>query len=116
MPSTLLTGYNVSGAPFPLISGNYFSGQGIFHPIGGVQLRLDRTSSGNAYISLSGSTTVTSGGFFMSGGGRLDGMPMFPGDSYFIPKTGCGISGSLGIFVSCDPACSGQSRLSFEIF
>lgn len=114
MPSTLLTA--ASGSPFPLFSGNLWSGQGTPHPIGGVQLTLSPTASGNAYVSLSGGGTVNSGGMFLSGGGLLDGMVMTPGAGYFIPKIGCGVSGTLQIYATCDAAGSGQSRLFWECF
>ncbi len=121
MPSTLLTA--ASGIPFPLISGNAFSGQGVPHPVGGVQLVLSPSASGNAYISLSGltlsgdlGTTVNSGGFFLSGGGLNDGILLAPGGGYFIPRLGIGPSGQLNLFASCDPAASGQARLYWECF
>lgn len=114
MPSTLLTA--ASGSPWPLISGNFWSGTGANHPVGGMQLYLDAASSGAAYVSLSGGTTVTSGGFFLSGGGILDGMKMPPGGAYFIPKMGFNPSGQLSVYVTCDPGCSGQARMFWEAF
>lgn len=114
MPSTLLSA--ASGAPFPLVSGNLWSGTGAFHPLGGIQLRLAPNASGNAYVSLSGGSTVNSGGFLRSGGGLLDGMIMKPGDSYFVPKLGIHPSGFIGIYGTCDPEASGQARLYWEAF
>jgi hypothetical protein len=117
MPSLLLTA--ASGSPFPVISGNFWSGRGSYtggQPIGGIQLRLDRAASGNAYISLSGGATVTSGNTFLSGGGIMDGMQMGPGDAYFIPKVSFNTSGQVNVYATCDPACSGQARLFWEGF
>lgn len=120
MPSVLLS--PASGSPFPVYSGNLFSGQGN-HPVGIVQLRWAREASGNAYIYLSGGNSgglgINSGGVFMSGGqlsGLSDGMVMYPGDAYSIPKSACGASGQLGIYASCDSAASGVGRLYFESF
>ena len=81
----------------------------------GIQFFLDPSASGSAYIFLSGGGTISSGGFFLSGG-FSDGMKVPPGGSYFIPKMACGVSGQLGIWTQCDPACSGQARLYFEVF
>lgn len=112
MPSTILSA--ASGSPFPLVSGNLWSGQGAFHPVGGVRLLLDPISSGNAYISLSGGATTRSGGFFLSGG-LTDGMLLAPGGDYFIPKLAF-VSGQMSIWATCDPAASGQGRLYWETF
>ncbi len=123
MPSILLSA--ASGAPFPIWSGNIWSGQGWPKPVGGVQLRLHPNASGNAYIYLSGNSTsgiqmtINSGGPLLSGAsgvGLNDGMIMAPGDSYFVPKLGDGASGVLSIFTNCDAAASGQSRLYWEAF
>src|SRR5574338_624182 len=101
MPSTLLT--RASGSPFPLVSGNFWSGQGTPHPVGSVLLKLDPSASGNAYIALSGGATVTSGGFFLSGGGITDGMLLKPGESYQIPKLALTpISGVFNVYATCD--------------
>lgn len=112
MPSTLLTA--ASGAPFPLASGDYWSGTGAQHPVGGVNLRLAKNASGNAYVGLSGGTTLNSGGFFLSGN-NADGFVLHPGDSYFIPRLAF-VSGQMNIYAHCDPACSGQARLYWENF
>ncbi len=112
MPSVLLTA--ASGGPWPLVSGNYFSGQGANHPVGGMQLYLDVAASGNAYVGLSGGATVNSGGFLLSGI-NVDAMPIRPGGGYFLPKLAF-ISGQLNVFVTCDPTCSGVARLYYEIF
>lgn len=117
MPSVLLS--PASGSPFPLISGNFYSGTGALHPIGSVQLRWAKEASGNAYIGLSGGFNVNSGGVFMSGGvlsGMLDGMVLYPGDAYNIPKVGCGLSGQLGVYATCDATASGVGRLYFDLF
>lgn len=113
MPSVILTA--ASGAPFPLVSGNLWSGQGSQHPLGGVQLRAGLANSGLVHISLSGSTTITSGGFFLSGGGTLDAMPLGPGDTYFVPKAGLQFSGNLSIYVNCDAVGSGRDRIFWEV-
>lgn len=121
MPSLLLTA--ASGAPFPIYSGNPWSGQGTPHPVGGIQLLLHPNASGNAYVFLSGNPsgvtgvmTVTSGGAFPNGSGLLDGMLVPPGGSYFIPKLGINPSGSFGVYATCDAGASGQARLFFEVF
>lgn len=113
MPSFLLTA--ASGAPFPLVSGNFRSGMNFPFPVGEVRLKLARTASGNAYISLSGGTTVTSGGFFLSGN-NSDAMVLEPGERYSIPRVAFQGSGSFNIFATCDPACSGQARLYMDPF
>lgn len=110
MPSILLG--NQSGGQI-LVSGNPWSGS--IRPQGGVQLRLARNASGNAYIGLSGGVTISSGGFLQSGGGLLDGMIMGPGDSYFIPRIGTGVSGAFSIYAAGDAAVSGQGRLYWEV-
>lgn len=113
MPSSILT--PASGAPFPIISGNYWSGQ-TPRPVGGVNLKLHPEASGNAYISLSGGSTVNSGGFLLSGANRSDGMILSPGDTYFVPKLAFTVSGVFNIYATCDAACSGQARLYWEIY
>lgn len=113
MPSVLVS--PLSGGMI-LYSGNLWSGQGAFHPVGSIQLRLSPDASGNAYVGFSGNLTVNSGGIFGSGaGGRMDGMIMTPGDSYNIPKLAF-ISGQCNIYMSCDAACSGQARMYWEAF
>lgn len=114
MPSTLVTA--ASGAPFPLVSGNFWSGTGGFHPVGGIQLRAGLSNSGSVYVGLSGGMTVTSGGFFLSGGGLNDGMPLAAGDSLFIPKVAFQTSGVVNVYVNCDAACSGQARIFWEAY
>ncbi len=113
MPSTIISA--ASGAPFPLVSGNPWSGQGTSHPIGEVRLCLDPSASGNAYISYSGDTTINSGGYFLSGGGLSDGMILKPGERYNVPKL-CFTSGKLNVYVTCDAACSGRGRLYWDAF
>jgi hypothetical protein len=120
MPSTLLGNPYLSGGQL-IVSGNPWSGQ--IRPVGGIQLFLATNSSGNAYITLSGGVrpasggpTINSGGFFLSGGGLMDGMPLGPGASYFIPRIGTGPSGVINIYANCDQACSGQARLYYEVF
>lgn len=111
MPSYIIG--NRSGGD-PVISGMPWSGKIV--PQGGIQLRLDKNASGNAYIGLSGGTTVNSGGFFLSGGGLLDGMQLTPGDGYWIPHIATGPSGFINVVASCDSAASGQARLFYEVF
>jgi hypothetical protein len=114
MPSALL-GNPLASGPQLLFSGNPYSGGHPF-PQGGVQVRLHPNASGNAYVGFSGNLTLTSGGFFLSGSlGYADGMILGPGDSYFVPKIACGISGQLSIFVLADAACSGQARIFFDV-
>jgi hypothetical protein len=63
--------------------------------------------------------TVGSGGLFQSGtawSGAMDGMVLTPGDTYWIPRIGTGMSGHYDIRVACDAAASGQGRMYFEIF
>ena len=43
-----------------ILSGNYFSGLGAVHPVGGIQLRAAKSNSGSIYFSLSGGVTVNS--------------------------------------------------------
>lgn len=130
----------VPGSGFcPLLSGNPWSGQPTV-PVGGLQLRADKNNSGNIYVSLSGayqfsgqlSTLVGSGGptinsgtwAILSGGGfsgrgLLDAMPLYPGDTYFLPKIADrqNFSGQFGICVGQDAACSGGfGRLWWEAF
>lgn len=112
MPSVVI-GF-VSGGQL-LVSGNYASGQG-YSPEGGVQIKADRSNSGSVYVALSGGVTVTSGGLFTSGGGRMDGMQLAPGDAYWAPRIGITNSGALNIYVGCDAACSGQARVYYEVF
>lgn len=127
MPSQLI---GVISGGQNLLSGNYFSGLGAFHPVGGLQLRADKSNSGNIYVALSGGVTINSGVISNAGvtsGGFMDGFPLAPGDSYFIPKiafiqsSGGGLSGTTGsgtpgIFVACDSACSGTARVNYEAF
>lgn len=105
-----------SGAPFPLVSGNFWSGVSNKPAIGGIQLRLDRAASGNAYIALSGGGTQQSGGFLLSGINTTDGMQIGPGDAYFLPRISFTPSGQLNVYVMSDAACSGQARLYYECF
>lgn len=118
MPAQLL-GFLSGGTN--LLSGNYFSGQGAYRPVGGVQLRAASTNSGNIYVALSGGVTIGSGTFqqsgsLLSGLGRMDGIPLSPGDPYFIPKTAFSVSGNPQIYAQPDSACSGQARVFWEIF
>jgi hypothetical protein len=113
MPSVIVGNPALSGAQI-VVSGFPWSGQ--IRPVGGVQLRWSSTASGNCFIGLSGGTTVTSGGMFLSGGGLLDGMLLTPGDGYWVPRIGTGLSGNLTIYAQCEPAASGQGRLFYEVY
>lgn len=129
MPSFLIDGVR-SGTPFPIISGNVWSGQGV-NPRAGIQFKLDKNCSGYVYVGLSGGyvnnsggtvtitptngMTLNSGGFVLSGNINLDGLQMAAGDSYFIPKSAF-ISGQCNVFVIADANCSGQARMYFEVF
>ncbi len=118
MPSVIVTGQ--SGGML-VISGNFFSGRN--WPVGGIQFRNDKSTSGNIYIAMSGNVTVTSGSYPLSGGiysGGLDGFPLAPGDAYFIPMQGIQNkgpnSGNVSIYAALDAAASGFNRLYFEGF
>lgn len=114
MPSRILS--RASGAPFPLISGNFWSGQGGTHPVGSIVFRWASDASGNAYIALSGGATITSGGFFLSGTlGNADAMMIPPGGTYTLPKLAINLSGVLNVYASCDAAASGVGRLWWEV-
>jgi hypothetical protein len=116
MPSTII-GNPVASGPQILISGNVFSGKGAYFPQGGVQLVLDRSASGSVYVGLSGGTTLTSGGFYLSGTlGGLDGVQLAPGASYYIPRIAFPVSGLINVYVRHDAPCSGQARLYYEVF
>lgn len=111
MPSFIFGGS--SGGDL-LISGNPWSGQ--IRPQAGIQLKLGSTSPGNIYVGLSGGVTVSSGGFFQSGGGLMDGMEITPGQSYWIPRVATGLSGNISIYVNGEGACSGVSRIYYEVY
>lgn len=122
MPSVLLGQPDASGA-IQLVSGNPWSGNKAFHPITGIQLKMDPLASGNCYVGLSGSVTANSGGYALSGGNYglsgegqfTDGIPLARGDSYFVPREATGLSGTIDIYVRHDAAVSGQARLYYEI-
>lgn len=118
MPSSLF-GQNVTSGAQQIVSGNPFSGNtGL--PIGGIQLRWDPLASGLAYVGYSGGptgVTINSGGFFLSGGGLSDGVPLAPGDTYFIPMVKlpyAHTSGTFNIYFRADVACSGQARMYWD--
>ncbi len=125
MASLVLGNPFLSGA-IQVIAGNPWSGQLV--PVGGIQLKWVCPASGAlAYVSLSGGGPPLSGGFMtynsgtmmLSGGftsGALDGIPMGPGESMFIPKIGFRTSGAFNLYANCDPAASGIGRLFFEIY
>lgn len=113
MPSFFPAG-NGSGMTMPLYSGNFWSG---VQPPKALFLKWSFNASGSCYISYSGGMTTTSGGSWFSGTlGRLDGYQMAPGDEKIIPphilaRTS---GGTVGVYVSCDAAASGQGRLFWE--
>ena len=113
MPSLLLSA--ASGSPFPIVSGGFFSGDVYPSPYATMNLRLDRSASGSAYICLSGGCTINSGGFYQSGGGALDGYQLGPGQEMIIPRlVFLSVSGFVPIYAGCDAACSGQARLYYQ--
>jgi hypothetical protein len=126
MPSMVL-GNPVSSGAHTVISGAVYSGRNL--PVGGVQLTW-LSSGGNCYIAFSGGgpvlsggfMTVNSGGMLLSGGGAsgmLDGIPITPAGSYFVPaiafNTRGVASGTWNLFAVCDPAASGVGRLYWEV-
>lgn len=117
MPSVLL-GFTSGGCN--ILSGNYFSGLGTLHPVGGVQLTLDRSASGSVYVALSGKLTINSGGLNASGfpnfSGAMDGVQIAPGGAYFVPRIGIGPSSGPTLFVNPDANCSGQARIFWEVY
>lgn len=112
MPSVLLTA--ASGSPFPIVSGNLWSGQGAQIPRTGVYVYLSPEASGFAYVSLSGGSTVNSGGFFLSGVNTSDGVLLAPGKDRFYPRSLFAPSGTLNLFATCVATASGQARLYWE--
>ena len=112
MPS-FLVGYPVASGAMPLISGNPWSGSPGVQ--GKIVLKLDRTSSGNVYVGLSGGILCTSGGAVPNvNSGLLDGFVMHPGDTLEIPRIAINASGSYNVYLRHDAACSGQGRLYYE--
>jgi hypothetical protein len=117
MPSLVL-GQPLASGPQIVISGNPWSGF-FASPQAGIQFVLDYTSSGAAYIGLSGGTTFTSGGMQLSGGvqsGLLDGMQIAPGGAYWLPRAAFPVSGTYNVWAWVDAAASGKARLYFEKF
>lgn len=116
MPSVLVG--TQSGGQL-IISGNVFSGQGPARPQGGIQFRTDKLASGAIYVALSGNMTINSGTISAGGvtsGGGMDGMPVYAGDGYWLPRLACGMtSGSINVYAQAEAASSGN-RLYFEIF
>lgn len=121
MPSAII---DATSGGVNIVSGNYFSGQGSFKPVGGVKLKAWDSNSGTIYIALSGGVTVLSGMFQASGGlasgGKMDGYPLGRGDTYEVPRLGYSssgtFSGTCGLFVTPDAACSGQARVFWEAY
>jgi hypothetical protein len=120
MPSALIDwvsgGFNLlSGVP-----GQLWSGWAHQAPVGGIQIVADPSNSGAVYVAFSGGMTIQSGGYWLSGqvgSGYLDGMPVQPGGSYFVPKLAFPLSGAPQLFVQPSLAASGgYGRLYWEIF
>ena len=123
MPSTLVGGQ--SGGVL-LVSGNVYSGSildiGTGYPggqgrVGGCQLKLASSASGSVYVGLPGlsgaAVTIGSGGF-LSSGGLADGIPLSPGQDYFVPRSRL-VSGVETIQLIPEAAASGQARLFWEL-
>jgi hypothetical protein len=85
--------------------------------------------SGLIYVALSGNVTIKSGVGLSGWTGAMDGMPLAPGDSYFIPRlatggssgtiaSGGGFSGQtppFNVWVTTESTGSGQNRLFWEV-
>jgi hypothetical protein len=118
MPSLIIGNPLLSG-PQTIVSGNIWSGTRGFPNFAGVSLRWAggsaNNNSGICYVFLSGGgvpvssggPTVNSGGMLLSGEAILDGMPMFPFDSYWIPAILAGPSGNCQISAIADTLGSG---------
>jgi hypothetical protein len=105
MPGAIVT--NASGGQ-NLLSGNYWSGQGWPVPVGGVQVVPGPSNSGNLWIGMSGGVTVNSGG-------PMDGVPVKPGQAWFVPRVHLFQgSGSPQLWVACEPSTSGFNSVFFE--
>lgn len=126
MPAILLTPLISGGTN--ILSGNYWSGQGIQKPYSEVRVKADWRNSGFIYVALSGSVsggtsiTVDSGTFQQSGSvisglGSMDGWQLKAGEEYRIPKLAFPPieSGWPSVFVQCDAAGSGRDRVIYEI-
>lgn len=129
MPSILIGQPPASGAQL-VVSGSVWSGRNLTQ---GLQLKWVCTASGaNVYIALSGGgpplsggfMTINSGNLITAGGclsGMLDGMPLAPGDKYYIePSVLSNLqstqSGIFNVWALADQAASGIGRLYFEPF
>ena len=112
MPSTQVF---VQSGGILLVSGGIYSGTP--WPVGGVQLRVQNSGAGPVYIglpNLSGTVATLNSGGSLSSGGLTDAMELFPGDSYFVPKTRL-VSGIETIRVLA-PATSSGTRIGWECF
>ena len=114
MPS-FLVGNPLASGPTVVVSGFPWSGKA-YNPVGGIQFRVATNASGSVYIGYSGTITMNSGGLFMSGGGMNDGMQLAPGDAFFVPRLATGVSGALTVYFRHDAACSGQTRIYYDLF
>lgn len=112
--SSILIGNPIASGPQQVFSGNFWSGfkNG---PIGSVKFKLSSDASGSVYLGFSGNVTLTSGSFFLSGGGRNDGFGLARGETLDVPKMHL-LSGNLNVFAWHDAACSGQARLYWQSF
>ena len=123
MPSTLVGGQ--SGGVL-LVSGNIYSGSfldvGTGYPgaqgrVGGIQLKLGGDASGFVYVGLpglSGTVMTTTSGGFLSSGGLADGIPLSPGQDYFVPRSRM-TSGIQTVRLIPVAAASGQARMFWEL-
>lgn len=120
MPSLLIDNSQSGGCP--LVSGNPFSGRQ-YAPQSMLLIKASRYNSGCIYVGFSGGVTFNSGGFPLSGGGMMDGMEIGPGGAYSVPRLvfdkgsssgSYSVSGGFGIYLCCEPGCSGQARAFWE--
>lgn len=118
MPSILLDGPDIISGGINILSGNVFSGQGAFHPVGDVRVKAGPANSGVLYVGLSGGLTLRSGGFFRSGAsGGCDGWPLKASESYTISKLAfIPNSGSPKVFVTTDALGSGRDIVYWEVY
>ena len=139
MPSCVISYVPGSGFSPIFVSGLPF---GLPSPVGGIQFRVNPSNSGYIYFSMSGANvfsgqpgllvgsggpTINSGtwsnlsGGGLSGRGLMDGFPLAPGDTFFLPRiavqTGGASSGAVQFCAGCDPSASGGfARIHWEAY